>query len=141
MSAKASYQQIREQLINLSVDLEDKAKVCSILEQKSRDERHMLGLVEAEYENKYQSIIEVTQSAMLLSHSHSVMLQEPISIIPITLLLCVMGLQTTHVLRQLLNSIKNATVILHIIDGMQCSILTHRTQHTAHSIQRRLDSQ
>lgn len=60
MSVKATYQQIREQLINLSVDLEDKSKVCKILEQKTRDERHLLGLVEAEYENKYQSIIEVS---------------------------------------------------------------------------------
>ena len=62
MSVKASYQQIREQLINLSVDLEDKTKVCKILVHKSRDERHLLGLVESEYESKYQLIIEVRVS-------------------------------------------------------------------------------
>lgn len=59
MAGKASYQQIREQLINLSVDLEDKTKVCKILEQKSKDERHFLGLVEGEFEAKYQIVIEV----------------------------------------------------------------------------------
>ena len=63
MTAKASYQQIREQLINLSVDLEDKIKVCKILEQKTKDERHTLGLVEEEYDAKYQQIIEVYYTA------------------------------------------------------------------------------
>ena len=59
MAIKASYQQIREQLINLSVDLEDKTNVCKILEQKAKDERHLLGLVESDYEARYQTIIEV----------------------------------------------------------------------------------
>lgn len=59
MSGKVSYQQIREQLINLNVDLEDKSKVCKILEQKVREEKRLLGLLEEEYETKYQSIIEV----------------------------------------------------------------------------------
>ena len=59
MSANVSYQRIREQLINLSVDLEDKTKLCQILEQKIRDERKMLGLVEAKCEEKFLVIIEV----------------------------------------------------------------------------------
>mmetsp|Transcript_25428 Transcript_25428/g.24322 ORF Transcript_25428/g.24322 Transcript_25428/m.24322 type:complete len:99 (+) Transcript_25428:197-493(+) len=58
MAARVSYQQIREQLINLNVDLEDKAKVCKILEQKSRDERSLLGLLDAQYDEKFQHIIE-----------------------------------------------------------------------------------
>lgn len=59
MTTRVSYQQIREQLINLNVDLEDKAKVCKILEQKSRDERRLLGLLDAQYDEKFQHIIEV----------------------------------------------------------------------------------
>lgn len=59
MSANVSYQRVREQLINLSVDLEDKTKLCQILEQKIRDERKTLGLVEAKYEEKFLVIIEV----------------------------------------------------------------------------------
>lgn len=59
MSANASYQRIREKLINLSVDLEDKTKLCQILEQKIRDERKTLGLVEARCEEKFLVIIEV----------------------------------------------------------------------------------
>ena len=54
-----TYQQIREQLINLSVDLEDKSKVCKILEQKVRDERNQLGLIDSRYEEKYQLVIKV----------------------------------------------------------------------------------
>ena len=59
MAANVSYQRIREQLINLSVDLEDKSKLCEILEQKTRDERKTLGLVEAKCEEKFLVIIEV----------------------------------------------------------------------------------
>jgi hypothetical protein len=62
--ANISYQQIREQLINLNVDLEDKSKICKILEQKSKDERDALGTIEAEFEEKYQAIIEVTAGRM-----------------------------------------------------------------------------
>jgi hypothetical protein len=60
MAANVSYQRIREQLINLSVDLEDKSKLCQILEQKTRDERKTLGLIEAKCEEKFLVIIEVT---------------------------------------------------------------------------------
>ena len=67
MAIKASYQQIREQLINLSVDLEDKTNVCKILEQKAKDERHLLGLVESEYEARYQIIVEVRSIRVLIS--------------------------------------------------------------------------
>ena len=59
MTANASYQRIREQLINLSVDLEDKSKLCEILVQKTNNERKALGLVEANCEEKYLAIIEV----------------------------------------------------------------------------------
>jgi signal recognition particle GTPase len=58
--ANISYQQIREQLINLNVDLEDKSKICKILEQKTKDERNQLSTIEAAFEEKYQAIIEVT---------------------------------------------------------------------------------
>jgi hypothetical protein len=37
----------------------DKAKVCKILEQKSRDERSLLGVLDAQYDEKFQHIIEV----------------------------------------------------------------------------------
>lgn len=62
--ANISYQQIREQLINLNVDLEDKSKICKILEQKSKDERNQLGTIESAFEEKYQAIIEVTAGRM-----------------------------------------------------------------------------
>jgi signal recognition particle GTPase len=62
--ANISYQQIREQLINLNVDLEDKSKICKILEQKTKDERNQLSTIEAAFEEKYQAIIEVTVDRM-----------------------------------------------------------------------------
>lgn len=62
-----TYQQIREQLINLSVDLEDKSKVCKILEQKVRGERDQLGLIESRYEEKYQLIIKVIRNYSIKS--------------------------------------------------------------------------
>lgn len=65
MAANVSYQRIREQLINLSVDLEDKSKLCQILEQKTRDERKTLGLIEAKCEEKFLVIIEVTSLSTL----------------------------------------------------------------------------
>ena len=58
MSAAATYQGIREQLIALQVDVDDKGKVCEVLEQKVRAERSLLGRIEGDVTEEYQSTIE-----------------------------------------------------------------------------------
>ena len=43
-----SYQNVREQLISLQVDLDDREKLCGVLEQKIEVERAKLGRIEAD---------------------------------------------------------------------------------------------
>lgn len=57
MSA-ASYQSIREQLIALQVDLDDKGKVVGVLEQKVGLERQQLSRIEGELKDEYESVLE-----------------------------------------------------------------------------------
>lgn len=44
----ASYQRIREQLVSLQVDLDDKEKVCAALEQRIEVERAKLARIEGD---------------------------------------------------------------------------------------------
>lgn len=53
-SAERSFRQIREQLITLTVDLEDKTKICSVLRGKSREARAALGQIEGEFEQRFK---------------------------------------------------------------------------------------
>ena len=57
-AAAATYQGIREQLIALQVDVDDKSKVCEVLEQKVRVERSLLSRVEGELTEDYQATLE-----------------------------------------------------------------------------------
>ena len=70
MSDKASYKSIRDQLVSISVDIDDKGKICKILEKKIESERLLLSRVEStlseEYENKIQVIINLF--ALLLTY-------------------------------------------------------------------------
>ena len=54
----SSYQSVREQLISLQVDLDDKKKVCAVLEQKIGVERSKLGRIEADATQEYEAILE-----------------------------------------------------------------------------------
>lgn len=59
MVEKASYKSIRDQLISLSVDIEDKARICSLLERKIENERSILAKVEESLSEEHDSILEV----------------------------------------------------------------------------------
>lgn len=59
MVERASYKSIRDQLIALSVDIEDKSKICSLLERKIENERELLGSVDASLNAEYNEILEV----------------------------------------------------------------------------------
>jgi len=58
MMENQSYQSIREQLINLQVDLDDKDKICSVLENRINIERSKLGRIEADATGEYTAILE-----------------------------------------------------------------------------------
>jgi len=58
MSDAASYQSVREQLISLQVDLDDKKKVCAVLDHKIGVERAKLGRIEADATQEYEAILE-----------------------------------------------------------------------------------
>ncbi len=53
-----SYQSIREQLISLQVDADDKEKLCGILEQKIDIERAKLGRIESDATEQYECVLE-----------------------------------------------------------------------------------
>ena len=57
-SVESSFRQIREQLITLTVDLEDKSKICRVLRGKSREARAALGQLEVEFEQRYQAQLD-----------------------------------------------------------------------------------
>jgi len=52
------YQHIREQLISLNVDLEDRNKICRVLENKIAVERSRLSRIEAAFADEYSGVIE-----------------------------------------------------------------------------------
>ncbi len=56
--ANSSYQNIREQFIALQVDLDDKNKICSVLEHKIQVERSLLSRIESDAATEYQAILE-----------------------------------------------------------------------------------
>ena len=57
-TVERSYRQIREQLIALTVDLEDKTKICKFLKEKAKQAREQLNRMEPEFEKRYQSQLE-----------------------------------------------------------------------------------
>lgn len=54
----SGYQHIREQLVGLNVDLDDKKKICAHLEDKIVGERAKLSRVEAELNARYEDALE-----------------------------------------------------------------------------------
>jgi len=56
--ANSSYQNIREQFIALQVDLDDKNKICNVLEHKIQVERSLLSRIESDAAEEYQAILE-----------------------------------------------------------------------------------
>ena len=63
-----SYQGIREQLVSLTVELEDKGKVAVMLESKIKQERELLHQVEpnlnSQYEPQMQRLLNEQQQTM-----------------------------------------------------------------------------
>ena len=57
-TVERSYRQIREQLISLTVDLEDKTKLCKFLKDKANRAREHLKRMEPEFEKRYQAQLE-----------------------------------------------------------------------------------
>jgi len=55
---KESYQSIREQLVALSVELDDRGKICDALEVKVEEERELLAKVERDVADDYNHKIE-----------------------------------------------------------------------------------
>lgn len=51
---------IREQLIRIQIDIDDRGKVCEILQSKINKQRSQLANVEQELREEYQSRLEVT---------------------------------------------------------------------------------
>lgn len=56
--ARQTYQSMREQLIALSVEIDDRAKVCSALEEKVDEERAKLSRLEDDLKKDYEHRIE-----------------------------------------------------------------------------------
>ena len=54
----SGYQHIREQLVGLNVDLDDKRKICAHLEEKIVGERAKLSRVETELNVRYEDAME-----------------------------------------------------------------------------------
>ena len=65
---QTSYQGIREQLVSLTVELEDKGKVAVMLESKIKQERELLHQVEPnlnpQYEPQMQRLLNEQQQTM-----------------------------------------------------------------------------
>ena len=57
-SLRATYQAIREQLIHLTIELEEKNNVASILTNKIEKERLALGKIELDVSNEYQHVVD-----------------------------------------------------------------------------------
>lgn len=60
-SYRASYSnsQSKEQLIKLQIDIEDRGKICTILQNKIDKQRYFLSNVETEVKEHYQQVLEV----------------------------------------------------------------------------------
>lgn len=56
--SEGSYQGVRELCVALQVDLDDKAKVLAVLEQKAQAERAQLGRIEADFADEYQNALD-----------------------------------------------------------------------------------
>lgn len=61
-----SYDSVRSKLVTLSVDLEDKEKLCDVLKSKIDQARHALFVVEKEITTKYERMMEVSLSCSAL---------------------------------------------------------------------------
>lgn len=59
MSDSASYRSIRDQLVSITVDIEDKARVCDLLERNIEKERQLLASAETSVKEEYERILEV----------------------------------------------------------------------------------
>jgi len=57
-SLRATYQAIREQLIHLTIELEEKNNVASILSNKIENERLSLGKIELDVANEFQHVLD-----------------------------------------------------------------------------------
>ena len=66
MVERATYKSIRDQLISLSVDIEDKTKICALLEKKIDHERSLLAKVEGSVNEEYDAILEVNRTILIL---------------------------------------------------------------------------
>lgn len=62
-SVRLNYQRIREQLIGLTVELEDKNNICNALGSRIETERLTLSRVEAEANEEYAQVLERTAQA------------------------------------------------------------------------------
>jgi len=62
-SVRLNYQRIREQLIGLTVELEDKNNICNALGNRIETERLTLSRVEAEANEEYAQVLERTAQA------------------------------------------------------------------------------
>jgi hypothetical protein len=59
MVDQVSYRSIRDQLVSITVDIEDKSKVCSLLERNIEKERQQLASADASVREEYERILEV----------------------------------------------------------------------------------
>lgn len=49
----------KEQLIKLQIDIEDRGKICTILQNKIDKQRYLLSNIEREVREQYQQVLEV----------------------------------------------------------------------------------
>tara|TARA_B110000090_G_C13263175_1_gene401225 strand:- start:201 stop:932 length:732 start_codon:yes stop_codon:yes gene_type:complete len=54
----SSYQSVREQLVSLQVDLDDREKLCEVVQQKIEVERAKLGRIESDANVQYEGVLE-----------------------------------------------------------------------------------
>jgi hypothetical protein len=59
MSIRTTYQNIREQLVSLTVDLEEKENVIKVLTRKNENERDSMARIEEDFNNEYNVLFEV----------------------------------------------------------------------------------
>ena len=59
LPVQSLYQTLREQTVSILVEIEDKEKVCKMLEKKLQSERQKLAAIESRYQEDYTNLIEV----------------------------------------------------------------------------------
>lgn len=59
MVDQVSYRSIRDQLVSITVDIEDKSKVCNLLERNIEKERQQLAAADASVREEYERILAV----------------------------------------------------------------------------------